>query len=243
MPSGDVGLTTDRTIQPRVPSFATVNNPNDLLALPSAPASTGEPPSKKKRGRPSRAEHEIRAAEAAARGESYPPPKKIRTPRPSAEGAAPIANLFTPVVAGPGGMEEGTASKKPARSKKPKKTAARNLSLEATAHAADQMQTQLGGETAAAFPEAEIPAQLGPERLLVDLQQHAALVEAGQAVEPERMDTGESGPTFAAGRETRREQQQQQQQQQQHAGEEAGPQHTAPEYMVYETHQRSPTAR
>ena len=37
--------------------------------------------SRKKRGRPSKAEQELRAAEAAARGESYPPLKKTRTPR------------------------------------------------------------------------------------------------------------------------------------------------------------------
>ena len=232
IPSGDASTTADRTIQPRVSSFAAVNDPNDPPTFPSAPASTDEPPTKKKRGRPSKAEHEIRAAEAAARGEPYPPPKKTRTPRPSAEGAAPFANMFTPVVAGSRGMEESITPKRPARPKKPKHTAVRTLSLEETAHAADQMQTELGGETGTTLPENQTPGQSGPENLMVELQEHAALAEPTHLVEREAMDTGESSDVSKEGNEKQQVPHQGQQPEQQ----------SASEYRVYETHQQSPAS-
>ncbi|MCJ1323179.1 hypothetical protein MMC15_008533 [Xylographa vitiligo] len=62
---------------------------------------------RKKRGRPSKEEHDRRVAEAEARGEIYPKPRKPKTPRTSVEGqgvetvevlggGAPTAIMFTP---------------------------------------------------------------------------------------------------------------------------------------------------
>lgn len=235
VPSADVSTTADRTIQPRVSSFAAVNEPNDPPAFPSASANTGEPPNKKKRGRPSKAEHEIRAAEAAARGEPYPPPKKTRTPRQSAEGAAPMANMFTPVPAGPGGMGESSTGRKPARPKRPKQTAARNQSLEATAHAADQMRTEMGEAMGSTVLETLTPTQPGPENLISELQEHAAIPEPARPAEPEAMDTGESSGALEQHNE------QQQEQQQGHRREQQPEQRLETEYRVYEAHQQTPT--
>jgi len=233
VPSSDVSTTADRTIQPRVSSFAAVNDPNDHPAFPSTPASTGEPPpNKKKRGRPSKAEHEIRAVEAAARGEPYPPPKKTRTPRHSAEGAAPTANIFTPILAGPGGVGESSTGRKPARPKRPKQAAARNPSLEATAHAADQMRTEIGEDIGSTVPETQPPTQLGPGNLIIELQEHAAISEPAGPVEPEAMDTGESGGAST----------QQNEQQQGHQWEQQPERQLATGYRVHETHQQPPTA-
>ena len=52
-------------------------------------AASGSDSSRKKRGRPNKAEAELRAAEAKARGEIYPPPKKTKTPRAAAGELAP----------------------------------------------------------------------------------------------------------------------------------------------------------
>lgn len=232
VPSADVSATADRTIQPRVSSFAAVNDPNDHPAFPLAPASIGEPPNKKKRGRPSKAEHEIRAAEAAARGEPYPPPKKTRTPRHSTEGAASTASTFTPILAGPGGVGESSTGRKPARAKRPKQAAVRNPSLEATAHAADQMGTEIAEAIGSTVPETQTPTQPGPENLIIELQEHAASSEPARPVEPEAMDTGESGGASALHNE----------QQQGHQREQRPDQQLATGYRVHETHQHTPTA-
>ena len=70
--------------------FAPINDPSNPAAFQNVPfpqERTAES-SGKKRGRPSKAEREIREAEAAARGEVYQPTKrKPKTPRPSMEGA------------------------------------------------------------------------------------------------------------------------------------------------------------
>jgi len=224
VPSGDVSTTADRTIQPRVPSFAAINDPNDPSNFTSAPVGTGEPPKKKKkRGRPSKAEHEIRAAEAAARGEPYPPPKKPRTPRPSAQGAVPTVNIFTPVVAGPAEVVEGSTAKRSARPKKTKQGASRNTSLEATTNTVDQMQPEFGAASGSTAPETQAPSQLEPENLLVGLQEHAALAGLARPVEQESMDIEESGGAS----EQQRDQQQEQQPERQ----------TATDFRAYETHQ------
>lgn len=66
-----------RLLQPRPPH----PYPDYLPAGPSyasAMTPTGEPANKKKRGRPTKAEAQQRAQEAAARGEIYPPPRRGR---------------------------------------------------------------------------------------------------------------------------------------------------------------------
>jgi hypothetical protein len=100
-----------RLLQPRPPHTF----PDQFLSGPaysSAMSPVGEPANKKKRGRPTKAEAQQRAQEAAARGEVYPPPRKSRpsvssTDQPSGEmgpqmqtppGAAgpPPAGVMTP---------------------------------------------------------------------------------------------------------------------------------------------------
>jgi hypothetical protein len=67
-----------RLLQPRPP------HPYPGEFMPAGPAytstinPTGEPANKKKRGRPTKAEAQQRAQEAAARGEVYPPPRRGR---------------------------------------------------------------------------------------------------------------------------------------------------------------------
>ena len=59
--------------------------------------------------------HEQRVAEAASRGEIYPPPKKIKTPRPSLEatGATAVPGAFeASIEAGPSGSASPTSIKK-----------------------------------------------------------------------------------------------------------------------------------
>ncbi|KAF2271720.1 uncharacterized protein EI97DRAFT_260295 [Westerdykella ornata] len=74
-------------------------------APPILPAqmTAGEPVNKKKRGRPTKAESQARAQAAAARGESYPPPRKGRPPvyptEPPPPAAEPPASIATPPVA------------------------------------------------------------------------------------------------------------------------------------------------
>lgn len=65
---------TGRLLQPRPPH----TYPTDIISGPSytALAPAGEPANKKKRGRPTKAEAQARAEQAAARGEVYPPPRK-----------------------------------------------------------------------------------------------------------------------------------------------------------------------
>ena len=223
-----MSTTADRTIQPRVPSFAAVNDPNDPSSFTSAPVSTGEPPNKKKRGRPSKAEHEIRAAEAAARGEPYPPPKKPRTPRPSVQGAAPTVNMFTPVAAEPTDVGESSTGKRSARPKKTKQGAARNTSLEATTNPADQTQSEFGRGYGSIAPETAARSRSEPDNLLVGLQEHAALAGHARPVEQESMDIEESGGAYKQQREQQQEQQPERQ--------------TATDFRAYETHQQTSTA-
>ncbi|KAL8782876.1 MAG: hypothetical protein Q9213_005053 [Squamulea squamosa] len=118
---GPIGL--NRELQPRGPGFATVNEPPELTAYPPGLADPGDQ-RKKKRGRPSKAEVEIKAAEYAARGEPYPPPRKSKNPKLSLEGASPASTMgpsimFTPVTMGPGGSEGASSGKKRATKAKP----------------------------------------------------------------------------------------------------------------------------
>ena len=104
-PGSEGPMTVERIIQPRTSDFSTVNEPyNPSFYAPSASVPTpalGEP-LKKKRGRPSKAEHEIRVAEYAARGEPYPAPRKSKSARQSTEASAPTATMLTPTAQGSG---------------------------------------------------------------------------------------------------------------------------------------------
>ncbi|KAI4260266.1 MAG: hypothetical protein LQ352_000388 [Teloschistes flavicans] len=118
----EMSIGPNRELQPRTPGFLTVNEPIEPVAYPVGLADSGEQ-RKKKRGRPSKAEAEVKAAEYAARGEPYPPPRKPKNPKPLPEGASPMGSsiTFTPVTMGPSAVE-GTSSgkKRTPRTKAPK---------------------------------------------------------------------------------------------------------------------------
>lgn len=141
----DGSMAVDRIIQPRTSEFSAVNESYQSPLHPAAPNPGGEP-LKKKRGRPSKAEYEIRVAEYAARGEPYPAPRKSKASRHSAETQA----LFTPskiesidsrptsTLAMMEASEPGSPSGK--RRPRPNKSS-RNFTLDTSAL------TQLPGET------------------------------------------------------------------------------------------------
>lgn len=112
-PGAETPAGPNRELQPRTPGFATVNEPVEPTAYPPGLVDSGDQ-RKKKRGRPSKAEIEVKAAEYAARGEPYPPPRKTKTPKTPAERAATIGPpiTFTPVTMGPSGAEGSPAGKK-----------------------------------------------------------------------------------------------------------------------------------
>lgn len=117
----EMSIGPNRELQPRTPGFLTVNEPIEPTAYPVGLADSGE--RKKKRGRPSKAEAEVKAAEYAARGEPYPPPRKPKNPKTLPGGVSPMGSsiTFTPVTMGPSAAE-GTSSgkKRTPRTKAPK---------------------------------------------------------------------------------------------------------------------------
>ncbi|MCJ1310175.1 hypothetical protein MMC25_003836 [Agyrium rufum] len=109
----------ERVLQPRPPvSFTSVNAPaSGSQSEPSSqqrtPGSVEGAPGpglpRKKRGRPNKEEQERRVAEAAARGEIYPPPKKVKTPRLSTEGGVSLGDVGGAAAVG-GGAGSGLGS-------------------------------------------------------------------------------------------------------------------------------------
>ncbi|KAL8739331.1 MAG: hypothetical protein Q9181_000062 [Wetmoreana brouardii] len=106
-------LGPNRELQPRTPGFATINEPIESTAYPIGLAESGDQ-RKKKRGRPSKAEAELKAAEFAARGQPYPPPRKPKNPKPPSEVKSTMGSsiTFTPVTMGPSGAEGASSGKK-----------------------------------------------------------------------------------------------------------------------------------
>ncbi|KAF1945284.1 hypothetical protein EJ02DRAFT_52173 [Clathrospora elynae] len=95
-----------RLLQPRPPHSYSGEFMPAGPAYTSTITPTGEPANKKKRGRPTKAEAQQRAQEAAARGEIYPPPRRGRQsitapPEPSPLGSDPRTYERTPPHQGP----------------------------------------------------------------------------------------------------------------------------------------------
>ena len=215
-PGGDGVMAVDRIIQPRITEFSSVNEPYSSPHPPPPPVVAGEPP-RKKRGRPSKAEHELRLAEYAARGEPYPAPRKTKTPRQSVEGYAPTAVMFTaggpeiaegPPVATPTTMEVGEAGINSPGKRRAQpagvETGARNVAHEVGASGADSTQhaheyvarsetnTPADRSARTTLPEAR-PGELGYQgNLIAQMQEHATRVEP----DPRRgMETSQSRHT------------------------------------------------
>lgn len=176
----------DRMIQPRIPEFSSVNEPYSPQYL-SAPGSMSEP-QRKKRGRPSKAEYEIRRAEYAARGEAYPAPRKTKTPRQSGEGLAPTALMMTPTAettgdpglaltstpTGAGITGMASPAKKRSRPTTSEKHS-ENIVLETSAGLADQAHFP-PGNSIQALPEKPAESTLSETYATPDLGHHGILL-------------------------------------------------------------------
>ncbi|KAF2182722.1 hypothetical protein K469DRAFT_218901 [Zopfia rhizophila CBS 207.26] len=89
----EISTPIGRLLQPRPPH----SYPTDFINTPTYPlTSVGEPANKKKRGRPTKAEAQARAA---ARGEVYPPPRKSRASVTAAD--VPPGEALPPAEAPP----------------------------------------------------------------------------------------------------------------------------------------------
>ncbi|KAI9807263.1 MAG: hypothetical protein M1833_000006 [Piccolia ochrophora] len=125
LPPKDTSTPPGRILQPRPPAFSPLNGEGGTT-FQTSPADDPSQPVRKKRGRPSKAEAEQRAIEAAARGEVYPPrrsPKTTKKPKQpelssgvaaTVEGTlategAPIATMIAPVTPSTTNLE-GTAA-------------------------------------------------------------------------------------------------------------------------------------
>lgn len=223
---------TDRTIQPQQqyqqPASAqaqpqhyyftpmNVNEPDQFTSQwnQTVPATQGEQQAYhgKKRGRPSKAEYEIKAREAAERGEPWPPPKKIKNARPSVEGGALLSDTAesTPRAIGIGGVGKGPPSKKKvARKSKPVPVASvgipprtssaashRNFALGVPASAADQLQIEVfGNQMRSTIPETQASEFAASESLMTGLQEQVAQSEARSSEPPVLESTQERQET------------------------------------------------
>lgn len=188
-PDEEPPTAADRMIQAH--PFPTVNKPAtaDLVHQFTSPLppTTREPP-QKKRGRPSKEEHERRVREAAQRGQVYPPPKKIKTPRQSLEGPQGVESgaVVTPSGIVAGATEEGSTGRKKAKKAKTTSSAmhlapdipARVSSLEATARAAERMQIDTERIMEGTIPEAQASELSAQENLLAGMREHVAQEDA-----------------------------------------------------------------
>lgn len=182
-PSENVPSAVDRMIQPQQSiSIPSANFPSDPATDQGATASMLGGPPKKKRGRPSKAEHEAKVAEAAARGEEYqPPPKRKKTPRSSLQGA-PNAGMVASSMTEVGAAYASPTGKGKAR--KPKKASeeaiglaseptTRNFALEATAYAADHIHFDEEKPVKSTIPETQASEFEARESLLAGMREHA----------------------------------------------------------------------
>lgn len=145
----------DPSMHPQFSHFAAVNepppHPGPYQAGPDA-LGHGSDQKGKKRGRPSKAEYEIRAAQAIARGEPWPPIKKAKNPRTSVEGVAGSSE----------GADSPNLTKKVAR--KPKAKVSPGTTLGEGQAPATQVTRTVYAEDLRS-PEDEIR---GPDRMQID---------------------------------------------------------------------------
>ena len=173
----------ERVIQPQLPfNFPPVNSPSEPATDPGLTVSVSGGPPKKKRGRPSKVEHEAKVAEAASRGEEYhPTPKRKKAPRPSLQGA-PTASMVAHGVTEIGTPSEGFAGDSDAQNPKaaPRDASGlnsefttRNLALESTAHVTDQIQMDERKSFKNTIPETQSSEVRAQEDLLADIRESA----------------------------------------------------------------------
>ena len=194
-PSSDLmqPLKGEMSLQPHQQyQFAPINDPNNPATFQPAPFPQGEASDKagKKRGRPSKAERELREAEAAARGEVYQPTKrKPKTPRPSAEGAAGAEGEQTP-----------SSDKKPKKQKvvagsigTPGMPSMQGVTFPAAPPPGDQMQVDIPEhQPRSIIPETQISDFPASESFLVGMKEQAAQSEVPRPSAPSQFEPAES---------------------------------------------------
>ena len=194
-------LPSGTPIQPRRYHFAPINEPSNPSAFQPVSLAPGESAEKagKKRGRPSKAERELREAEAAARGEVYQPTKrKKQTTRPSAEGAD---------IEGAGA---GPATPEPRRKVKKQKATpvaptAPPMSVATLGKLGTQAATGFGGQMQIESPERPVKSTIPEtqasefqitESLLAEMREQAAQSEGLRMMAPSQMGTAQSSVTL-----------------------------------------------
>ena len=174
MPSKEASTPAGRTLQPRPPTFASVNG-QTVSPYQSSPTDEALQPARKKRGRPSKADVEARTAAAAAKGELYQPLKvpKLAQATPSRDEPAPARPSSVAIMnasASPVLETADPGSGKKRRGRPTKEEAqAKRLLLEAAAVAASG---QPAGEASGQ------PPSQSPDRAEIDLAGAATTTEA-----------------------------------------------------------------
>ena len=183
------------SIQPRPPAFVTVNGQEQF----ASERSDDRP--RKKRGRPNKAEHELRVAQAAARGEVYPRPRKPKTPRPSMEGtglegtAAPVAIMLTPNVPGDVPVAESPPSADQKEPPTNPQEYATKLSIQEVASAAEQIHEEAQRAAEGIIPETQVSEISEKQSLLLAEMQEAAARGPDQDVQMGETEAIQGGET------------------------------------------------
>ena len=175
-PGKDTPTPGGRTLQPRPPAFSSINGQTSSPYQASSPADDANQPPKKKRGRPSKAELELRSAAAAAKGEAFALPKPVKSTGTqelpgkmySGQDSASPAVAANPFLASPeatasGTGEPGSVTKKRRGRPTKEEAQAKRLLLEAAAVAASGE-----GATTSAAPAPAAPAQPEAADMAVD---------------------------------------------------------------------------
>lgn len=199
-------MITARAIKPRPAFIASINGRDDPLFQNIAAETGGEPP-KKKRGRPTKVDLQQRAAEAAARGEIYTPPKTsahkgekphhILTDVPGHDAGsrgAPIAAMISPTA-----QSIDSASSTPKKRGRPAKAEgdAKKLAIEATATAAGQIGGTIEPGTEV-IKETQQPGYTEPGGLLTGVQERAGHVVHDQDTQMKEPEVREGSGTLHA---------------------------------------------
>ncbi|KAL9100175.1 MAG: hypothetical protein Q9163_004425 [Psora crenata] len=194
----------DTSIQPQQYQFAPINEPGNPIAFQGLPPAQGESPERpsKKRGRPSKAERELREAEAAARGEVYQPTKRKKyTPRGSTEGAGAEAPAEGEATADPRKKVRNQKSAPVTPMRPPMEIPALGeFGYQTAVGPGEQMQIATPGRPVrSTIPETQTSEYPATESLLAGMREHAGLPGAPGIRGPSQMETAHSSATLQHG--------------------------------------------
>jgi hypothetical protein len=181
-------LPAARELQPRPPGYPGMNGQQPLFPPPAPMAPVA--PQRKKRGRPTKAEWERRAAEAHERGEIWPKPRKAKA-RPSTEGGESSKSASTAAPAAAAGNAPSETSGPGATALTPSPDASRSVS-------GGPVQPP-SSSRAPDGPDSTSGAASGPSRAMEGIQQHPQTVsQTGQQSAQQQGEAphGAGGPTL-----------------------------------------------